>query len=68
MGTDPDDHVFIMVNEMVDANRIGTNGSSCEELVVVDEGETCVASAEEQLWKEMAVFEVCLLLSLSVHN
>lgn len=42
---------------MVDDGKTGVNGS-CEELVADDEGERSVASVEDQLRKEMTVYEV----------
>lgn len=42
---------------MVDAGKTDVNGS-CEELVADDEGERSVASVEDQLRKEMTVYEV----------
>lgn len=58
-GKESDDHVFTIVDEMADTNRNGANSGSCEELLVADEeGERSVASVEEQLLKEMTIYEV----------
>lgn len=62
-GKESDDHVFTLVDDMVDTNRNGVINGTCEELLVVDEeGEGSVASVEEQLLKEMTVYEVCIAL------
>lgn len=45
---------------MVDTGKNGGNNGSIEDLVVGDEeGESSVASVEDQLRKEMTVYEVC---------
>lgn len=54
LGAESDDHVFTLVEGMVDANKNGVNSGSCEELL--EEGSS-VASVEDQLRKEMTVYE-----------
>ncbi|XP_058096381.1 anaphase-promoting complex subunit 2 [Magnolia sinica] len=62
VGAESDDHVFTIVDDMADTNRNGVNSGSCEELLVADEeGERSVASVEEQLLKEMTVYEKFIL-------
>lgn len=56
-GSDSDDHVFTIVDDM---NNNGLFHESSEGLLAADEeGERSVASVEEQLRKEMTVYEVC---------
>lgn len=44
---------------MIDASKNGGNSGSCEELLGGDEeGERSVASVEDQIHKEMTVYEV----------
>lgn len=54
LGAESDDHVFTLVEGMVDANKNGVNSGSCEELL--EEGSS-VASVEDQLRREMTVYE-----------
>ncbi|XP_068654157.1 anaphase-promoting complex subunit 2 [Aristolochia californica] len=62
LGTEVDDHIFTIVDEMAEMNKNAANGGTCEELLVAEEeGETCVASVEEQLRKEMTVYEKFIL-------
>nr|DAD21287.1 TPA_asm: hypothetical protein HUJ06_022750 [Nelumbo nucifera] len=43
---------------MIDANKNGINSGTCEELLAGDEeGDRSVASVEEQILKEMTVYE-----------
>lgn len=59
-GPDSNDHIFMLVESISDANKSSGNGGSCEELLVCDEErESTVASVEDQLLKEMTVYEVC---------
>ncbi|KAL0336406.1 UNVERIFIED_CONTAM: Anaphase-promoting complex subunit [Sesamum radiatum] len=52
------DHKFTLVEALVESGKTGVNTGSCEELLVGDEeGETSVASVEDQLRKEMTVYE-----------
>lgn len=69
LGEDSIDHVFTLMEGMVESSKNGLNSGSCEELLVGDEeGETSVASIEGQLRKEMTVYEVydanCSILDL----
>ncbi|KAB1208114.1 Anaphase-promoting complex subunit 2 [Morella rubra] len=58
LGEDSIDHVFTLMEGMVESSKNGLNSGSCEELLVGDEeGETSVASIEGQLRKEMTVYE-----------
>ncbi|OMO71854.1 hypothetical protein COLO4_27998 [Corchorus olitorius] len=58
LGTDPSDHVFTLVEGMVDTSKNSGNGGNSEELLAVDEeAERSVASVEDQLRKEMMVYE-----------
>uniref|UniRef100_A0A5B7AKH4 Anaphase-promoting complex subunit 2 n=1 Tax=Davidia involucrata TaxID=16924 RepID=A0A5B7AKH4_DAVIN len=57
LGADSNDHIFTLVDGMADT-KTGVNSGSCDELLVGDEdGERSVASVEDQLRKEMAVYE-----------
>lgn len=61
--TDPNDHIFTLVDDMVEPGKNSVNAGSCEELLVCDEeGERSVASVEDQLHKEMIVYEVCNII------
>lgn len=45
---------------MIDTGKNTANDGNCEDLIVGDEeGESSVASVEDQLRKEMTVYEVC---------
>ncbi|KAJ8547942.1 hypothetical protein K7X08_021178 [Anisodus acutangulus] len=58
MGTDSADHAFTLVETMNDTGKSGTIDGGCEELLAGDEdGERSVASVEDQLRKEMTVYE-----------
>ncbi|KAA8529399.1 hypothetical protein F0562_033802 [Nyssa sinensis] len=58
LGADSNDHTFTLVDGMADTSKTGGNSGSCDELLVGDEdGERSVASVEDQLRKEMAVYE-----------
>lgn len=51
------------MDKVVDTSRNGVNSANCEELLAADdEGERSVASVEEQLLKEMTVYEVYAVL------
>ncbi|KAJ4972980.1 hypothetical protein NE237_006154 [Protea cynaroides] len=53
-----DDKIFTLVDGMVDTNKNGINSGACEELLMgEDETDISVASVEEQLLKEMTVYE-----------
>lgn len=59
MGTDSNDHLYNLVEGMVDSSKNGDNTGNCEELLGVDEdGERSVASVEDQIRNEMTVYEV----------
>ncbi|XP_065860476.1 anaphase-promoting complex subunit 2 [Euphorbia lathyris] len=61
-GIDKNDHIFTLVEGVGDASKTGGNGVSSEELLVGDEeGERSVASVEDQLRKEMTVYEKFIL-------
>ncbi|KAI3696383.1 hypothetical protein L1987_79397 [Smallanthus sonchifolius] len=53
-SADSNDHVYTLVDDMADGGKSVTNN---EVLVADDESETSVASVEDQLKKEMAVYE-----------
>ncbi|PPR96224.1 hypothetical protein GOBAR_AA24451 [Gossypium barbadense] len=58
LGTDPSDHVFTLVDGMIEAGKNSGNTGNCEELLAGDEeAERSVASVEDQLRKEMTVYE-----------
>ncbi|CAL5428806.1 unnamed protein product [Camellia sinensis] len=62
LGADSNDHIFALVDGTIDTSRSGANSGGCEELLVVDEdGERSVASVEDQLRKEMTVYEFMAL-------
>uniref|UniRef100_A0A3N7G6N3 Uncharacterized protein n=1 Tax=Populus trichocarpa TaxID=3694 RepID=A0A3N7G6N3_POPTR len=57
LGKDLNDHVFTLVEGIVDAGKNSGNTGSCEELLGGDEeGERSVASVEDQR-KEMTIYE-----------
>ncbi|GFY88470.1 anaphase-promoting complex/cyclosome 2 [Actinidia rufa] len=57
-GADSNDHTFTLVEGTVDTSKAGANTGGCEELLVGDDdGERSVASVEDQLHKEMTVYE-----------
>ncbi|KAI3733660.1 hypothetical protein L6452_13109 [Arctium lappa] len=53
-GEDSNDHVYTLVDSMADGGKTGINN---EELVADDDAERSVASVEDQLRKEMTVYE-----------
>ncbi|RVW84122.1 Anaphase-promoting complex subunit 2 [Vitis vinifera] len=56
---DPNDHIFTLVDDMVEPGKNSVNAGSCEELLVCDEeGERSVASVEDQLHKEMMCMSI----------
>ncbi|CAL8074852.1 unnamed protein product [Prunus armeniaca] len=62
LGADSDDHVFTLMEGMVDSGKNGGTNGSIEDLIVADEeGESSVASVEDQLRKEMTVYEKFIL-------
>lgn len=57
VGEDSNDNVFTLMEGMADTGKnVGSSGA-CEDLVADDEGERSVASVEDQLRKEMTVYE-----------
>jgi hypothetical protein len=59
VGPDVDDHIFTVVDSMSDVNKNSIVNESSEAFQMnEDEGESSVASVEEQLKKEMTVYEV----------
>ncbi|XP_034197691.1 anaphase-promoting complex subunit 2-like [Prunus dulcis] len=61
-GADSEDHVFPLMEGMVDSGKKGGTNGSIEDLIVADEkGESSVASVEDQLHKEMTVYEKFIL-------
>ncbi|XP_061992637.1 anaphase-promoting complex subunit 2 isoform X1 [Rosa rugosa] len=62
LGEDTDDHVFTLMEGMIDTGKNTANDGNCEDLIVGDEeGESSVASVEDQLRKEMTVYEKFIL-------
>ncbi|XP_004301508.1 PREDICTED: anaphase-promoting complex subunit 2-like [Fragaria vesca subsp. vesca] len=62
IGEDSDDHVFTLMEGMIDAGKNTANDGNCEDLTAGDEeGESSVASVEDQLRKEMTVYEKFIL-------
>lgn len=60
-GPDADDHTFTVVDSMADVNKNSiANERLAEYQMTEEEGESSVASVEEQLKKEMTVYEVWL--------
>ncbi|XVF43151.1 hypothetical protein PTKIN_Ptkin02bG0017400 [Pterospermum kingtungense] len=58
LGTYPSDHVFTLVEGMVDTSKNSGNTGNSEELLAgEEEAERSVASVEDQLRKEMTVYE-----------
>ncbi|KAG7979237.1 hypothetical protein I3843_05G120900 [Carya illinoinensis] len=58
LGAESSDHVFTLMEGMVETGKNGGDSGSCEELLVGDEeGQRSVASAEDQIRKEMTVCE-----------
>ncbi|KAK6159923.1 hypothetical protein DH2020_003304 [Rehmannia glutinosa] len=52
------DHTFTLVEALAESGKTGVNSGGCEELLAGDEdGERSVASVEDQLRKEMTVYE-----------
>ncbi|KAK1379565.1 Anaphase-promoting complex subunit 2 [Heracleum sosnowskyi] len=56
-GTDSSDHVFTLVDGMIDNGKTGISSGNCEELAADEDGDRSVASVEDQLRKEMTVYE-----------
>ncbi|KAE8023227.1 hypothetical protein FH972_008953 [Carpinus fangiana] len=61
-GTDSSDHVFTLMEGMIETSKNSGNSGSSEDLVAGDEeGERSVVSAEDQLRKEMTVYEKLII-------
>ncbi|CAN6249126.1 unnamed protein product [Urochloa humidicola] len=56
-GPDADDHTFTVVDSMSDVNKNSIANECLAEYQMTEEGESSVASVEEQLKKEMTVYE-----------
>ncbi|XAR65216.1 hypothetical protein NMG60_11009256 [Bertholletia excelsa] len=57
-GADSDDHIFTLLEGTVENSKSAANNGGCDELLAGDEdGERSVASVEDQLHKEMTVYE-----------
>ncbi|KAL9424203.1 hypothetical protein AB3S75_036143 [Citrus x aurantiifolia] len=62
VGTGSNDHLYNLVEGMVDSSKNGDSTGSCEELLGGDEdGERSVASVEDQIRNEMTVYEKFIL-------
>lgn len=57
VGADSNDHIFTLVDSLVDSSKTGVSSGSCEELTGDEDGDKSVASVEDQLRKEMTVYE-----------
>ncbi|KAJ8774682.1 hypothetical protein K2173_017128 [Erythroxylum novogranatense] len=58
LGTNSGDHVFTLVESVIEGSRNGGNGRGREDLLIGDEeGEHSVASVEDQIRKEMTIYE-----------
>ncbi|KAG5527670.1 hypothetical protein RHGRI_028561 [Rhododendron griersonianum] len=65
LGADSNDHIFTLVDGTADTSKTGANTGGYEELVVGDDdGDRSVASVEDQLHKEMAVYEKFVIMML----
>ncbi|VFQ66479.1 unnamed protein product [Cuscuta campestris] len=57
-GQDSSDHLFTLVEALTDTSKTGRSSGSCDELLTGEEdGDRSVASVEDQLRKEMTVYE-----------
>ncbi|CAH9134338.1 unnamed protein product [Cuscuta epithymum] len=55
---DSSDHIFTLVEALADTGKTGRSSGSCDEFLACEEdGESTVASVEDQLRKEMTVYE-----------
>ncbi|GKD41120.1 hypothetical protein Tco_1261327 [Tanacetum coccineum] len=61
-GGDSNDHLYTLVDIMADGGKTAVNSE--EMMADDDDAERSVASVEDQLQKEMIVYEVCSLFSL----
>uniref|UniRef100_A0A0D9W6D7 Anaphase-promoting complex subunit 2 n=2 Tax=Leersia perrieri TaxID=77586 RepID=A0A0D9W6D7_9ORYZ len=58
VGPDHEDHIFTVVDSTSDFNKNSTVNQICERFEMTEEGESSIASVEEQLRKEMTVYEM----------
>ncbi|KAL5553745.1 hypothetical protein UlMin_041146 [Ulmus minor] len=56
-AADMNDHIFTLIEGVVDTGKSVGVGGSCEDLPGDEEGDRSVASVEDQLRKEMTVYE-----------
>ncbi|KAL5553748.1 hypothetical protein UlMin_041149 [Ulmus minor] len=56
-AADTNDHIFTLIEGVVDTGKSVGVGGSCEDLPGDEEGDRSVASVEDQLRKEMTVYE-----------
>lgn len=61
LGEDSNEHLFTLVEGIVDTSKNGGGNSGSREDILIgdEEGEQSTASVEDQLHKEMTVYEVC---------
>ncbi|KAH7866289.1 hypothetical protein Vadar_018310 [Vaccinium darrowii] len=61
LGADGNDHIFTLVDGTAETSQTGANTGGCEELLLGDDdnddGDRSVPSVEDQLHKEMTVYE-----------
>ncbi|XP_062189673.1 anaphase-promoting complex subunit 2 [Phragmites australis] len=57
VGPNADDRTFTVVDSMPDVNKNNTANERLDEYQITEEGESSVVSVEEQLKKEMTVYE-----------
>ncbi|XP_022946536.1 anaphase-promoting complex subunit 2 [Cucurbita moschata] len=61
-AADSTDHVYVLVENMIDTSKNVSNNGNNEDLMVgEDEGEGSVASVEDQIRKEMTIYEKFIL-------
>lgn len=61
-AADSTDHVYVLVESMIDTSKNVSNNGNNEDLMVgEDEGEGSIASVEDQIRKEMTVYEKFIL-------
>ncbi|KAL1806313.1 hypothetical protein ACET3Z_029381 [Daucus carota] len=54
---DSSEHVFTLVDEMIDSGKTVISSGNCEDLAADEDGDRSVATVEDQLRKEMTVYE-----------
>ncbi|XP_062111551.1 anaphase-promoting complex subunit 2 isoform X3 [Humulus lupulus] len=57
LGADSNDHIFTLMEGAGDTGKTAGSSGNCEDLVGDEEGDRSVASVEDQLRKEMTVYE-----------